>query len=84
MEKERISIISEIDFFDTEWISDREEACKTALYMYSKITDKFSADSFYGPDFVAKNQQLMGMLVQAAMNEFHQKTLSNSIKKVDK
>jgi hypothetical protein len=78
MEKERVSIISEINLFDIEWVAGREDACQTALYMYSKISGKFNADSKYGPEFVAKNQQLIGMLVQAAMNEFHAKTLSES------
>lgn len=80
MEKERISIISEINLFDREWIAGREDACQTALYMYSKISGKFQIDSRYGPEFVAKNQQLMGILVQAAMNGFHAQTVSESLK----
>lgn len=71
MKEERISIINEINFNDIKWVAPREEACLTALYMYSKISEKFRIDSAFGPKFVAENQHLIGQLVQAAMQEMH-------------
>lgn len=70
MKEEIISIIHDIPF-NEKWISPREEACLTALYMYSNISEKFRVDSKYGAKFVAENQQLIGQLVQAAMQKLH-------------
>lgn len=67
--EDKKNILSEINFIDTDWIEKRELACNTVLYLYYKISEKFSKDSKYGPKFVADNQQLMGMLVQTAMSE---------------
>lgn len=69
MEKlERISYLKDIPFNNTEWISEREEACNSVLYMYSCISEKFRVDSKFGDKFVEENQELIGKLVCAASN----------------
>lgn len=68
MEKEeRISYLKDVPF-DEKWLSEREEACNSVLYMYSTISEKFRIDSKFGDEFVKKNQTLIGELVHAASN----------------
>lgn len=79
MEKERISIVSQVDYSDIKWLAEREKACLSTLFMYSKISETFRIDSAYGSKFVSENQELIGRLVQAAMQEVHANTLSKAI-----
>ncbi|MEG1006569.1 MAG: hypothetical protein RSO15_09860 [Bacteroides sp.] len=80
MEKERISIVSESINFDQDQIQRLEDACSCAFHVYSTISDKFKKDQKYGDEFVAKNQELIGMLTQAAMQEVNAKVLAKSLK----
>lgn len=66
--QERISYLKDIPFNNAEWISEREEACNSVLYMYSCISEKFRTDSKFGDKFVQENQKLIGELVCAASN----------------
>lgn len=67
--EDKKNILSDINFLDSPWLEERDIACNTVLYVYYKISERFSKDEKYGPKFVKDNQQLIGVLVQAAMSE---------------
>lgn len=54
---------------NAEWIKPREEACETIYYLYSTIEQKF--EKAYGKEFIKKNPNLIGILVQAAVEELN-------------
>ena len=63
------SLIDSINFMDVDWISPREEACLTTIFMYSKISSLFERDPKYGPLFVKTHQELISELVKISMNK---------------
>lgn len=54
---------------NSKWMEEREYAVETALFLYNTITHRFKVDERYGEEFVKNNQELIGLLVNAAVND---------------
>lgn len=58
---------------NVQWMEDRDNAVESVLYLYNTITHRFRVDKKYGDEFVEKNQELIGLLVNAAAVELSRK-----------
>lgn len=54
---------------NSDWMQQRDNAVESVLYLYNSISHRFKSDEKYGDEFVKNNQELIGLLVNAAMQE---------------
>jgi len=54
---------------NSKWMSERDSATDTVVYLYSTICDRFKKDKRYVEEFVKDNQELIGLLVNSATVE---------------
>lgn len=65
--KERISILDGILDLSPRELEENDHSALRVLAIYNTIVTRFEKDSYYGKKFVENNQQLMGLLTQAAV-----------------
>ncbi len=65
--KERISILNGILDLSPRELDENDHSVLRVLAIYNTIVTRFEKDSYYGKKFVENNQQLMGLLTQAAV-----------------
>ena len=65
--KERISILNGILDLSPRELDENDHSALRVLAIYNTIVTRFEKDSYYGKKFVENNQQLMGLLTQAAV-----------------
>lgn len=54
---------------NSKWMEERDNAVETVLYLYNTISHRFKVDKKYGEEFLQNNQELIGLLVNAAVQE---------------
>ena len=54
---------------NAEWMKERDNAVESVLYLYNTISHRFKSDEKYGEEFVKNNQELIGLLVNAAVKD---------------
>ena len=65
--KERMSILNGILDLSPRELDENDHSALRVLAIYNTIVTRFEKDSYYGKKFVENNQQLMGLLTQAAV-----------------
>lgn len=65
--RERISILNGILDLSPRELDENDHSALRVLAIYNTIVTRFEKDSYYGKKFVENNQQLMGLLTQAAV-----------------
>lgn len=65
--RERISILNGILDLSPRELDENDHSALRVLAIYNTIVTRFEKDSYYGKKFVDNNQQLMGLLTQAAV-----------------